>query len=92
MARIVTHLKRLADGLSQEADRFRRLAEHAHDFELRRNLLDRCLEFRIRAESILRLVDAALGKKEKQSKRRCKAAGSVGRGCRTALLCGRSRR
>lgn len=51
---VVTHLERLADGLSQEADRYRRLGRHALDLEQRRNFLDHSLQLRMRAESIKR--------------------------------------
>ena len=51
---IRTHLKRLADGLSQEADRLRRLAEYARDFEQHRNFREQSFELRMRAESIRR--------------------------------------
>jgi hypothetical protein len=51
---IVAHLKQLADGLSQEADRLRRLAEHAPDFLRRRNFREQSFELRMRAESIRR--------------------------------------
>ena len=51
---IVTHLKRLADGLSQEADRFRHLANHARDYEQKRNFHEQSFELRMRAESIRR--------------------------------------
>lgn len=51
---IVTHLERLADGLSQEAGRFRRLANHALDLERKRNFHEQSFELRMRAESIRR--------------------------------------
>jgi hypothetical protein len=53
---LLAHLENLADGLSQEADRFRRLGQHALDLEQRRNFLDNSLQLRIRAESIRRAL------------------------------------
>jgi hypothetical protein len=53
-AEIVAHLRWLADNLSQEADRYRRLGQRALALEQRRNFLDHSLQLRIRAESIRR--------------------------------------